>query len=893
VQGGSGVESFIRAVAAASSLAAWALACSPPIAELELPGDQSTRAILLAALPVDGEPILNAIDPQSTRAFTATWPAHTQLIAVLLARPWGDLGLSPGPIALASGPDARPVGPVHAAFASQPEPGLSAPWTAIDPTRPPVSDLRLPPFADGQRCIERGGCELPPDGVCQLPCPAASSAPADPAAPEPPSAPPDAPRFVCPAGWRTVALGVSALAGCEPWPEGGAPSCAPGMAAWPGGEGASAGASPAGCAPIGTPCSGSYAPDLPAGVPTLYIDPSAAPGGDGSRAHPYGAIALATAVAPAGSVLALAPGTYRESVQLDRGVTLWGACPSGSRLEAPPGAQAALIVVRTATGASVRNLTLAGPGKGIINYATGVVLGGLVFDATGQAALYVGYGGAATADRVSIARPAAEGVYVETGGTLSLSRAAVRGCLRSGLRVSDPGSRLDLDSVAVSGTTPGAEGLGYGMAVLSGAEARLSSFVSEDNTEFGLTVFAATATLTDVVLRRTLGRGSVYGYGLHLGDHATADIARARIEANHTNGIYAQDGVRVHLADAYVAGTLPREDAGNHGFGVSIDSGARLRAERLRVEANRYTGLALANAATATLADVSIAGTLVEEISGLYGEGLGLYSGAQATVARLSSSDQAAAAVRVQDPGTALMLADATLAGSANGLVVSGGASADLERALVAGSAAAGVGLDGAGTLFTGRDLEVRSSSSAAGLDLAPGVRASVLGAALLMSAPGGVHARGPATSLALVDVRITATRAVGGQNLDGVGLRLSSGATLSAARLAIADSAGAGVVVEDAGSAGVLSDLHVERSAGAGLSGAAGGRLVVSGFLVADDQGPGIAIDGSGSVELHQGRVLRHAVGARIRGAPGFDTDLLSDRVAFIDDATTLDLGP
>lgn len=66
------------------------------------------------------------------------------------------------------------------------------------------------------------------------------------------------------------------------------------------------------------------APDLlPEGANgALCVDGAAAAGGDGTRRTPFDTVAAAHAAAWDGAVLAIRPGIYRESLRLDKPVTL-------------------------------------------------------------------------------------------------------------------------------------------------------------------------------------------------------------------------------------------------------------------------------------------------------------------------------------------------------------------------------------------------------------------------------------------------------------------------------------------------------------------------------------------------------------------------------------------
>lgn len=64
---------------------------------------------------------------------------------------------------------------------------------------------------------------------------------------------------------------------------------------------------------------------VPASTPAdLFVSADARPGGDGMRARPFASISEAVRRAPVGATVLVAPGTYRETVRLERPVRLLG-----------------------------------------------------------------------------------------------------------------------------------------------------------------------------------------------------------------------------------------------------------------------------------------------------------------------------------------------------------------------------------------------------------------------------------------------------------------------------------------------------------------------------------------------------------------------------------------
>lgn len=172
--------------------------------------------------------------------------------------------------------------------------------------------IRLP-LPDIGRCTESEGC-LSEEGLirCEVPCPAQEPLPPRPV------------RFECPTDWRSVP-GPAGLSLCEPEVHE-TQACGPEQ--W---QGYGPDCLPLGdCAPGGDP----WPPIPPGNGALIYVDMSAAPGGDGSRARPLVHI-LTAARTPQARVL-LAPGEYVAPVFDAQNVQVHARCPARTRLRSNP-----------------------------------------------------------------------------------------------------------------------------------------------------------------------------------------------------------------------------------------------------------------------------------------------------------------------------------------------------------------------------------------------------------------------------------------------------------------------------------------------------------------------------------------------------------------------------
>ena len=130
------------------------------------------------------------------------------------------------------------------------------------------------------------------------------------------------------------------------------------------------------------------------------------------------------------------------------------------------------------------------------------------------------------------------GVMVQSGGTVKLTDVAVRGARGVGLGAVGQGSVVTTHRLAVERTRPGEGGLGgRGVALANGAhlDARLLALV--DNTQAGLSISSAAATLADVVVAGTQADRLHPGDGLYVDAGGRLSMSRFRIEANRRAGV--------------------------------------------------------------------------------------------------------------------------------------------------------------------------------------------------------------------------------------------------------------------------------------------------------------------------------------------------------------------
>jgi uncharacterized membrane protein (UPF0136 family) len=225
-----------------------------------------------------------------------------------------------------------------------------------------------------------------------------------------------------------------------------------------------------------------------------------------------------------------------------------------------------------------------------------------------------------------------DGLVVLMGGRVVASRAVFERNRSIGVLVSDEGSSAVLNAVVVRDTqSRESDGRGgRGLEVEFGAQVEVGLALFERNRD--TSVFVATEgtalTLTDVVVRDTMGRESDLSFGraMELRDSVDVQVSRALFERNREVAIYASgDGTTFALADAVVRDTQGRERDLLGGRGLEAHGGVQIDVRRAVIERSRDLGAAAFGEGT----DVTMTGVVVRDTLGAEGGdagGLGISS---------------------------------------------------------------------------------------------------------------------------------------------------------------------------------------------------------------------------------------------------------------------------
>lgn len=628
-----------------------------------------------------------------------------------------------------------------------------------------------------------------------------------------------------------------------------------------------------GCLPA-EPCDGDkYAPDV-AGPDTLYVDAAAPAGGDGSLAKPLATLNAAVAIAKPKATIAVAKGTYAESLLLLHPVSIVGKCIGGTRID--PGKSSAVVVAVTggdAEGAvGLEHLTLGGTAVGLKVDGGPVVLGSyLHFDATISRGVRVdGKAAGVHLKRAYVNNTQAAsngdgiGLFVANGGTLWVQDVRVRHSVGGGV-VAVTGGGLYGHDLTIDGTAPRTTDgtAGYGLFVGAGSFAQLVSVRSHGNSLVGVNVAGKVAYATiDGLLADANQPSEKYpdsGAGVSVAAGGEIHLNSARITGNWGSGLVVdQAGSTAHLEGIIVDATQPDSQL-LRGDGIEVTNGAHLTLHSARVtNCLLYGILALGSGS-----QITGSGWTVDHID------------------PQSSDDASARGVRVKDGAavqvTGLLVRDIT----GTGIRVSqNGATATLSQALFTAIAAnVATGVDGhgidilAGGSVRGAGVQVSGCVSAALRVAGTAAKAQLAGALFTDTLYGLTGSYGEGAFVEEGgDCSLSGSRL---SNNRWLGVRVLSQNVAAAAALA-------GTIVDATGSKAQTADDTAAFGYGVAAIGAKASAAVTGSWLT-DNQGAGLFInEGSGSAtdtRIDRTRSAKSGVGS----SGAVQVKVLADGVAAI----------
>jgi hypothetical protein len=336
--------------------------------------------------------------------------------------------------------------------------------------------------------------------------------------------------------------------------------------------------------------------DAPRDPATQYVDASYnGASSDGTAQSPWPTIQQAVDAAAPGAAIAVAAGSYSESVLVTKRVRIWGKCPAAVEIVGPPADEPALVFLAGASGSELHALALRGemfaPAVSVIG-ATDIAL-----------------------DRVWIHDAPSFGVGVIPGpgaASVKLSGSLVERAGDVGVFVS--GSSIAIEATVVRDVAPGALGEeGYGVAVVKGAAVPSSSVTGsliERAAAEGIFIDASIADIDATSVRGPEGaQPGATGRGINV-QQGTARIRGCVVERARHIGIFGTASV-LDLEATTVRDTTTIAAFGGGGIVVQRESAsdtASLTVRSSLFERNQRTGI-LSLGVEATLESVLVRDT--------------------------------------------------------------------------------------------------------------------------------------------------------------------------------------------------------------------------------------------------------------------------------------------
>lgn len=398
------------------------------------------------------------------------------------------------------------------------------------------------------------------------------------------------------------------------------------------------------CAPIGD-CNAAFPP----ATATYFVDATATP-----DATHFTTIAAALSAAPAGATVAIAPGTYRESVTVPRAVKLIGRCAAQVTLIGSPA-----VFVEAINGVEIEGVTLRDSLIGLrVERAAKVALRHAVLEHNERSSVQLlDPGTDVTLEDVVVRDTIADtttasfgqGIAASFGAALTLRDVELRNNFETGLFLDRDDTRATLLRVVVTDTRPRASTgrLGWGIGAQRGASLTATEVFVARNSTSGIAIIGATSTgtLRDVLVRETRVGLDNGGGPQALGVSFSAGATGTWFGGASENA----PGMLVHVADAMTSVTVEdvtvrqgAEMGGAVSGGITVEAGARATVRRVAVRNAASTGVR------------ALDSELVAERVGIYDTaGGGLLSAAsvvEATQVFISGHEDVGA--RVQEQGT-------------------------------------------------------------------------------------------------------------------------------------------------------------------------------------------------------------------------------------------------
>jgi hypothetical protein len=482
---------------------------------------------------------------------------------------------------------------------------------------------------------------------------------------------------------------------------------------------------------------------------------------------------------------------------------------------------------------------------------------------------------------------------------------------------------VDLFDAAIFGTIAGTGDPGVGFMADGQSSVRLSRAVIEGAHGDGVVSTGSTSlTIADLVIRdivSDLGHGS--GIGV-IRDRGRLSLTRLWVANTREEGVIAGRREPLDLEDVVVTNTIGRELDGDGGAGISLVRGASAALSRVFVDRSRNAGVALGEASTATIRDITIRSTLGRPLDSTSQGGLDVDRGSTLSLSRAAilSSRGRGFLVTAGSRATANDLAvtgcspDST-GEDGQGMRVERGSHLSAARVAITGCAESGFDVSDQGSLASVTDLSIRqisalesAASTGMGIRLYGGARLGARCVLVDSVQEYGMWIQDPGTQVVIEDLTIrTVLPPIVNTSLNGRGIGLKEGASLIATRVLVDSTSGAGLMTFDLSgrqiSTASISDAvfgHAsahpctgsacpEPSDAIGIHASPASNLGLARFTILAAARAGVLIESGGTVTLRDGTIESCPIGLLL--PIGRDLASVADHVLFEGDPLAADL--
>lgn len=442
-----------------------------------------------------------------------------------------------------------------------------------------------------------------------------------------------------------------------------------------------------------SPCGDGTWGTIPVDATTQFVDGAYAAGGsDGSQSKPWTRVGDAITAAAPGAIVAIAAGSYSETLAVSKRVRLWGRCPRLVEIVGTGSTTAAVTI--TTSGVEMRALAVRGVGAGVfarnardvvVDQAwihecegPGIITGsqstsgaatvtGSLIEQTGDLGVQA-YTGELVLEKTAIRaiRPDPQGLFgtaVEVDALANRpGKVTVRGCFLEKHRdnaIASYGGELVVEATAIRDTAPAGNGdAGHGIALGASSDGKvranltLKTSTIEASHDSAVVVSGADAIIEATVLRDTKANQAdqYQGYGVlavddeTTGARSTITVRSSLVERTTSAGFV------IAGADATLEGVLVRDVAlepaeNSFGRGISFQAGhkgtgATATIRGCKVERVFEAGIFISSS-SATIDSLFVRGVQANPAGNL-GDGISLLAldapGAEATTATVTQS---------------------------------------------------------------------------------------------------------------------------------------------------------------------------------------------------------------------------------------------------------------